>query len=104
MADRAFAAWNCLEGAWGGVTHRANINRRDQSESEREDPADMMAGGPFQDPVWETLASGAKYYVGGLPGGLEPWASLGGLVATALDPAEGGARGALAVAAVENQL
>jgi hypothetical protein len=101
LTDRA---WERFEAAWGGEAHRRNISRRDRSEPELYDPAEMMADGPFDDPVWTELETVLAELAVAFPDELTGWVALGRAVARVLDPREEGRPGLAHVPAVVIQL
>jgi hypothetical protein len=104
VADLASAAWRTFEGAWGGDAHRSCLAWRTDREPEEHDAQALMAGGPFEDDVWERLEDGMRAFFGALPAPLRAWAHLGRAVARALDPIDGGSHAVWEVIGVDNQL
>jgi AcrR family transcriptional regulator len=97
-------AWRCFKGGWCDAKHLRNIRRRDGSEPEFFPEELMLSGSPLEAPVWGELRAAVEAYRLALPGGVAAWARLGSLVASALDPNQGGARGIASIPALQNHL
>src|SRR5207249_1974200 len=82
VAAAAERAWRCFARAWAGDRHRSNMDRRDASEPEFNDPDAMMRGSPFGKAAWAGLRKAVEGYAKSLPPELKAWSRLGELVAT----------------------